>query len=412
MINRREFLGSGLKGAAALACLPDVLHLPQSRRAEPSEERILVVLQLRGGNDGLNTVVPVEDDHYRRARPTLGLRKQDLLRIDDLNRFHWSLRKTQERYARGQVAIVQRVGYPNPNLSHFSSQDYWDAGTSQEPLPDTGWLGKFCDVHLEGKLRATTMLAIGRDMVPHAMRAKRSVACAIPSLAAYRISESPRGSSARETAARRKAMQAMNAGTGEMRNQAQVNAVRAARLSIAELARVRGYRPRVQYPKTRLAQQLQLVASVIGQGIGSRFFYVTQDGYDTHVGQLESHEQLLGQFDGAVEAFLGDLERQGKLAKTLVMTISDFGRRVAESGIGPGAGTDHGAASMLLLMGGKVKGGLYGGQPELAKLDQNGNLTFATDFRQVYATVIEDWLGGNAAKVLGKPVKKLELIST
>jgi uncharacterized protein (DUF1501 family) len=425
-LDRRRFLQTSLGGAAGLAYVPDMLRTPdrQGDRRQVADRPILVVLQLRGGNDGLNTIVPFEDDAYFRARPTIALPKKSLLPLDKLNGFHPALDKLAARFGKGEVAIIQGVGYPGANLSHFRSQDIWDAGNVAEPLPSTGWLGRFCDTHLDDDFGPVTMVAVGRDRVPHAMRAVRGVACAVANAGSYRIRGGARGVAAGDANARMRAVEAMNRPAekpADERNEADrqdnkieplTDAARAARLSVAQIAAAGRFKSRAKYPGTRLAQDLRLVAQIIGHGLPTRACCVTQDGYDTHVRQLVIHERLLGQLDAALDAFLTDLAAQGNLDRTVVMTISDFGRRAAESGIGTEAGTDHGAGSMMMLVGGRVSGGIYGDQPDLSKLDTNGNLVLATDFRQVYAAVTEDWLGGESKKVLGRPFDKLKLFHT
>jgi uncharacterized protein (DUF1501 family) len=375
----------------------------------PSGERALVVVQLRGGNDGLNTVVPRDNDHYRRARPELALEPSALLPLNDDWGWHPALAHTARRFAAGGAAVVQGVGHPRPNLSHFRSQDIWDVGSVAEPRPTEGWMGRECDLALGEHPSPLAMLAFGRDVLPRAMGAKRALACAVPSIERYRVRTAPEGQ-ADAAEARRRAIEALNPGAGEPSLARLADAARAARASTTELARVARNPAKAEYPPTKLGRELALAARVLAAGLPTRFIYVTQDGYDTHVAQLGIHANLLADLDAALDAFQLDLERSGIADKVLVMTISDFGRRVAQNGVERTAGTDHGAASMMLLLGAGVRAGLHGSAPDLADLDGHGNLKHRTDFRQVYATVIEDWLGGDAPAVLGGTFAKLDLI--
>jgi uncharacterized protein (DUF1501 family) len=240
------------------------------------------------------------------------------------------------------------------------------------------------------------------------MLAKGDVACAVPDLESYRFQAPGRAAEAR---ARRRALAELNRGGASGALAEVTEAVAAAQLSIEQLQRLENVSNRVAYPRSKLGGDLALAARVLGSGMRTRFLYVTQDGYDTHVDQAHDQAELLRVLDAAIDAFLADLGALGQLERTLVMTVSEFGRRVEESGIGNEAGTDHGAASVSLLFGTALRGGVHGGQPELESLDENGNLVHRVDFRQLYATVIEDWMGGASAEVLGRPFEKLEVIA-
>jgi len=391
--------------------LPAPAWLAGSAYSARERDRVLVLVQLRGGNDGLNTVVPRDDDRYYRARPDLAIPRDQLLALDALNGLHPSLTRMARRFAGGQLRILQGVGYPGPNLSHFRSQDIWDAASVAQPLPDRGWMGEFCDHELAADASPLAMLALGRDVMPRAMRAGRSLACAVPSLERYRIRTVPQGADEAEAQARWRAIEALNAPTGDPRLAHLAGAVRAARDSIDELAQTAQVSSMAAYPDTKLGSDLALAARVIVAGLPARFIYLTQDGYDTHAHQTLTLQRLLGDLDAGLDAFLKDLTAHGALDRVLLMTISDFGRRVAQSGLGASVGSDHGAASVQFLAGGHVLPGLIGDQPDLEHLDADGNLVHCVDFRQVYAGVIEDWLGGNARAALGAHFEKVAVVS-
>ena len=403
--SRRSLLGAGAGafGLRALGAAP--------RRA--SGHRKLVVLQLFGGNDGLNTLVPFEDDDYHRARPTLRISKGAVLRLDELNGLHPNLRRLHRRALAGQLTCVQRVGYREPNLSHFKSQDIWDAALPAGRAKSTGWLGRMYDANVAGIAQRDTavgMLAVGFGTLPLSLAAKSFVAPAIRSLSGYRLRE-PRlatpGLGRRQLDLLRELAQVP---TSDERLQFVARAHRSMDRSIEELARAARPDSGVEYPRTQLGRDLQTTARVIAGGIQTSVFVVRHVGYDTHASQERRHGRLLSELDEALDAFLMDLERLGELERTVVMTTSEFGRRPVESGSAGSAGTDHGAASIALLAGGTSVGGIHGGQPQLERLDSAGNLRHATDFRALFATVIERWFDDDAERVLGARYPLLEVL--
>lgn len=361
----------------------------------------MVVVQLEGGNDGLNTIAPVEDDRYHRARPGLAIRKDAGHFLDDHHRWHPSLVQIARRFGEGQVAALQGVGVPQANLSHFTSLDTWHAGTAAQPAPPTGWLGRLADATRPADYSPLTLLALGRDVVPHALRPARGVAVAVPRLADAAIRDAPAGASDAEAAARRAALEALEQPAPGSRAERLAAGARAARRVAEELARTTDFEPRVSWPTSALARELELVVRVLERGLATRFFFVSQPGYDTHSLQAEPHALLLKDLDGALHAFLGELGARGLTERVLVMTISDFGRRVHENGLAARAGTDHGAASVQLLFGAGIEPGLHGPPPDLGALDAHGNLVTQVDFREVYAGVIERWLGAESPPILG-----------
>jgi uncharacterized protein (DUF1501 family) len=254
------------------------------------------------------------------------------------------------------------------------------------------------------------MVAFGRDVLPRSLAARRALACAVPNAATYRIQDAPNGARRERAAARRRALDALNPGDAGGRLAPLSAAVRAARASIDEIARASALPVETRYPRSGLAAQLHLAARIFAAGVPTRVVHVAQDGYDTHTSQAQGHERLLATLDAALDAFFTDLAARGLAERVLVMTISDFGRRVAENGVRETAGTDHGAASVMFLAGAGVRGGVHGVQPDLQHLDENGNLVPLVDFRSAYATVIERWLGGDAEAVLGAAFPPLPVI--
>lgn len=406
---RRGFLGACAGGSATLVTAPNWLAHAAGRAREL--DRVLVIVQLRGGNDGLNTVVPKENPLYYRARPGLGIPAAETLPLDDLHGFHPSLPRLARRYAEGGVGILRGVGYDGTNLSHFRSQDIWDSASLELPLPDRGWIGAWADESLTADASPLAMLALGRDVLPRAMRARQALACAVPSLDRYSIRAAPDGEDPAVAERRRRAIEMMNPTTSDGPLAPLSAAVRAARASIEELARTRGGKAGATYPGGKLARDLELAARVITEGLPTRFLYVTQDGYDTHANQPGPHRTLLADLDGALDAFLADLASHDALDRVLVMTISEFGRRVAQNGVGETSGSDHGAGSLQMFFGGATRPGLHGPIDDLENLDPNGNLVPKIDFRRSYATVIEDWFGGDSEAALGQAYEKVQVLS-
>ncbi len=392
-ISRRAFLG-------ACAASPALASFPP--RPADGSERVVVVVQLRGGNDGLNTVVPFEDDRYYRARPDLAIRKHDCLPLDELNGFHPSLPRLAQRFAEGGVGILRGIGAPISNLSHFRSQDIWDVASTELPMPSRGWMGAWCDEHLGPEPSPLAMLALGRNVLPRAMRAERALACAVGSLESYSIQAAPSDAAEAEMRARQRALAAMTPAPEDAGAlQPLSKAVLAARASVTALASTRKVRSGTKYPTSKLARDLSLAARVITERLPTRFIYVTQDGYDTHAFQPDPHTKLLSDLDAALNAFLDDLEAHDASKRVLVTTLSEFGRRVQQNGVGNTCGSDHGSGSTQLFFGAGARAGLQGPQPDLENLDGNGNLIPITDFRSVYAAILERWLGGGSEAALG-----------
>ena len=419
MLNRREWLGASL-AAGTLASGPRWLSRAAAQSAPAAgNDRVLVVLALRGGNDGLNTVVPFEDERYYRARPTLALPRAKLLPLDELNAFHPSLPHTARCFAEGEMTIVQGVGYPNPNLSHFRSMDIWDAAAAADPLPAQGWIGQAQDALPKAPARgrgadsAVAMLAVGPEALPRALWSSgggSGMACALPDLESYQIRSSHRRAPRRTGAARQVLLDRLHESAPDGPEQELRWGYRAARESIEELRRAGKVDLATRFPRSGLGRDLALVARVMQAGLPTRFFHVAQGGYDTHTSQLQTHKELLRELDLALDAFRREMRVQGRDQRVMVLVVSEFGRRVQESGTDSTAGTDHGAASTVMVFGGATRGGMIGEQPDLDDLDENGNLVFRTDFRRVYASVLEDWIGVDSTRVLRERFEPLELL--
>jgi uncharacterized protein (DUF1501 family) len=420
MKTRREFLKSTVLGASATWTVPLFiertfadLHAGAKDLAVQAvtgkDDTILVVLQLAGGNDGLNTVVPYLDDAYHKARPRLAKKEKDLIRLADGVGLNSSMPFLGDLYGDGGLAVVRGVGYPNPNRSHFVSTSVWETG-DPNAKSNTGWLGRYFDNACSGS-DPTIGISLNKTQ-PEAFGAMKNPGVCLSTPELYRWihgggeqAEAERffeslnapddavdGASIAEPAVGR-----VGSIVGESNLEFLERVAMDARVSSKKILEVAAkHRTKVRYDGTPVSRSLNMVARMIAGQMPTRVYYVSHGGFDTHNGQINSHDRLLGQLDGALKSFFADLREQGNADRVTVMTFSEFGRRVAENA---SSGTDHGKASCLFVAGAGVKGGLYGQQPSLTDLSQ-GDLKHSVDFRQVYATLLGDWLRTDPEAVL------------
>ncbi|MFL5342251.1 MAG: DUF1501 domain-containing protein [Gemmataceae bacterium] len=401
MQNRRDFLKAsglfawgltvpGFLGRTALAT-------PNADKAG-AKDTVLVVVQLTGGNDGLNTLIPFADPEYARLRPTIKVSKDQVKKINDSVGLHPSMTGLAELLQDNALAVVQGVGYPNPSQSHFRSMDIWQAASTAENLTE-GWVGKALK---QTPAAGAFHVAAGNESAPLALNGAPARVPSITSLEDFQLKV------AAASNADKKNQKAVIEGSAKVPTSqpglldfVQKTALNtyASSQRLQEIGK--NYQPKAPYPQTQLANRLKLAAQLIDAGLGARIFYVSIDGFDTHAnqgGQAGTHANLLGEVSGAIAAFYRDLAARGHKDRLLVMTFSEFGRRAKENG---SKGTDHGSGAPMLLVGGKVKAGAIGEHPSLTKLEM-GNLKHAIDFRQVYATVLDQWLGVSSEQVLGQ----------
>lgn len=414
---RRQFLRSGLVLASSAAALPQFLNatalgLPMPLEGLTSmpgvpEDHILVVVQLSGGNDGLNTVVPFADANYYKARPAIGIAEKNVLKLGTSGvGLHPSMTGVRELYDEGLVALVQGVGYPNPNRSHFKSMDIWHTGELSGT--GNGWLGRYFDAECcgYGKGESGTPedhnpqvgIAIGQT-APLAMQGQKIKPISFETADLFRWT----GKEAEKTLGEpydQIARAPASASVDPEGNAAFLTRTALdAQVSSDMIRKAVAAKPRVAYPGGDLSRQLQMVGSMIAAKLKTRVYYVTMGGFDTHSGQGGEngrHANLLKQFSDAMKAFQADLKAQGNHERVLTMTFSEFGRRVSQNASG---GTDHGTAAPLLLMGPMVAKGVLTDHPSLTDLDQ-GDLKYTVDFRQIYAGILEGWLKADSRKVL------------
>jgi uncharacterized protein (DUF1501 family) len=392
---RRDFL----KSATLVALAPTVpAFLARTARAAKPERdgRILVVVQLDGGNDGINTVVPFADEGYAKHRQLLRLPSQQLVKVNDQVGLHPGLADAGKLLEGGRLAIVQGVGYPNPNRSHFESMAIWNtARLDPEERTDLGWLGRAIDA--AGPAGGVPdSVFVGGGSMPVAVRGRRAVASAMTRPEDFLLD--PLAKSREGAGVDSK---------GDLAAFVQRSALDAYATADRMAAAARARDGEARYPSTGLADQLRLMARLIKGDAGTRVFYTRQAGYDTHAGQLGPHAALLRELGGALQAFLDDLTAAKLAERVTVLCFSEFGRTVKENA---SAGTDHGTAGPVFLAGPGIKSGLVGATPNLLDQDPKyGDLKVGLDFRQVYATVLEEWLGLPARAAVGGAFERLPL---
>jgi uncharacterized protein (DUF1501 family) len=413
MYSRRTFLKQSIATTGLIAWgINAPRFLSQTALATPpagkagAKDTILVVVQLTGGNDGLNTVVPFADDGYGKLRKDLRLPTDQLKKLNDQVGLHPSLDGLAGLWEDKALCVVQGVGYPNPDESHFRSMDIWQ-GASQEKSITEGWLGKALV-----RLKDTPAFHCAMDNESSPL-AFSGAPVKVPSLARLEDFQlkTLASSGSDRTAQKRVIEEAAKIGSGknggllDFVQQTAVNTYASSK-RLQELAK--NYQPKVTYPNTGLANRLKLAAQLIEADMGARVFYVTIDGFDTHANQLQTHANLLKEVSDAMTAFFKDMAARGQRDRVLMMTFSEFGRRAKENG---SKGTDHGSAAPMFLVGGKVKPGVVGAHPSLTDLYMN-KLKHHTDFRQVYAAILDQWLGVPPKEVLGGEYKAVEVFQS
>ncbi len=408
---RREFISNGISfvslGMAAPAFLANAAGASTAKNG-----KILVVVQLSGGNDGLNTVIPYTDDLYYKARPTIGIARADVVTISDKIGLNPGLASLKPIYEKGHLAIVQGAGYPNPNRSHFRSMEIWQTADPQSQMPGEGWLGKYFDEDGHLKTNPLAGINIGGEL-PRTLYSDFGSVVSMQSPETFQLQ--PVAGSER-TAEIKAFTELYSQGTMATSH---IDLIRKIGMEAytcsekikkaltvspgdgTELGSPSGATLDAAYPAgtgraSALGGNLKTVAQLIGADLGTQIFYVSAGGFDTHANQPRNHGNLLKDVADSIAAFIADLERRGRAKDVLTLVFSEFGRRVQENG---SQGTDHGAAGPMFVVGGAVKGGLYGEYPLLNDLYQ-GDLKYKVDFRQVYATVLDRWLKSPSEKIL------------
>lgn len=405
---RRDFLKQGALFVSMSLTMPSFLARTVAATSDRAisaaygRRKTLVVVQLGGGNDGLNTVIPHENAAYYAARPTIAIPKTDVLPIATGIGLHPAMAALKGRFDQGQLAVVQGVGYPNPNRSHFRAMEIWQTGEPTRP-PTEGWLGRYLDAACCGDDKPITSAAFGAvslgDTLPLTLWTEHVLVPSIGSINSFRF-QTDGGEAPDERLQHLDAFKTLYAASGStaIYDDFVKRVGRDAVETSEALQKVaRAYAPSVTYPNTGFANQLKQVAQIMDGDLGTRIFYVQMGGYDTHSNQLTDQARLLQTLSEGLDAFMKDMEGHGWGDDVAVMCFSEFGRRVAENG---SIGTDHGAAGPMFVVGPRVKGGVVGDHPSLTDLT-SGDLKHGIDFRSVYAGLIGDWLEGDSKAVLG-----------
>jgi len=413
---RREFLKTAMETSSLLAMLPTVPAI-LSRTACANEvnqspsDTILVVVQLAGGNDGLNTVVPYGDDLYAKNRHTLRLTAKDVLKIDAHLGFHPEMKGFARLFDDGLLTVIQGVGCPTPSESHITAMRAWQTGYPEHPEKDTGWLGRAADLLWDSGATDLPALFVGQISQPFTLNARRAIVPSWRSLQDGRFRALPGPDM--DLAPQRLGETSSFPQTGSQNQllefvQSRTAATYAMSRKIEQIAEdsTQG-----EYPPFPFAGTLRTIAQLIRADVGIRIFHAElggnePGGFDSHANQRDNHAALLRQLSDSVAAFANDLQRDKLLDRVLLMTFSEFGRTVAENGR---RGTDHGAAAPMFLVGGKTKGGLVGPPPSLSELEKGG-LKHQIDFRQVYATLLDSWRGIASSMILGQSFEPLKLL--
>ena len=371
-MKRREFLSFAVAGGT-LAWLP----LPTSAAA--NYQKLLILVELKGGNDGLNTVIPYADAQYAALRPRLAVARDQVLQLDENTGLNPALSPLIPLWNAGEVAVVQGVGYPSANLSHFRSIEIWDTASKSSEYLQTGWLTRaFAQAPVPRAYAADAVVVGSAEMGPFSGGGTRTIALTNTEQFLQQAKLAVASGQAHNTALNhilRVEQDIVQAATGLNTNQAF----------------------RTVFPQTAFGNAIRTAAQVVASRAGVAALKVSLNGFDTHSGQSGTHTRLLKDLAEGLAALKGALSEIGRWDDTLIATYAEFGRRPRENA---SAGTDHGTASAHFVLGGQVKGGLYGQRPALDRLDGNGNLSFAVDFRDIYATVLERWWGVSASVAL------------
>jgi uncharacterized protein (DUF1501 family) len=398
LIKRKEFLQFGSLATASVL-VPKFLKAFEAGNLVPPGNNVLVILQLSGGNDGLNTVIPYRNDLYYKARPRIGIEKNKVLSLTDEAGLHPALTGLKELYDNGSLGILNNVGYPNLDRSHFRSMDIWHTGSDSREYWTTGWLGRYLDAQCKGCDKPTYALELD-DTLSLAMKGEEAKAIAM---------KDPKRLFG--TANQRFFKEVMMQYKDEPGEQPADYLYKTLSETISSadyiFEKSKLHPSQADYPKTELGQSFKTIASLIFSDINTKVYYVSLGSFDTHINQQIQQQNLFTQMNDAVKAFVKDLKDNGRFNDVLLMTFSEFGRRVSQNASG---GTDHGTANNMFLIGGGLKQkGIINTLPDLADLDE-GDLKYKVDFKNVYATVLKKWLGADDAAILKKKHDYLEFV--
>ena len=396
VIKRREFLQAGSLATASFM-LPKFLKAFERPMMVPPGNKVMVVIQFSGGNDGLNTVIPVRNDIYYKERPKLGIQKDQSLLITDEVGLNPALEAFKGLYDDGSLAIMNSVGYPNPDRSHFRSMDIWQSASASNEYVNTGWLGRYLDAQCKGCDKPTQAVELD-DVLSLALKGEESKGLAFKD--PKRLYNSAAGKYFKEIDADHQA--------GEQTIDYLYKTMSETLSSADYIYQQSKAHPSGEaYPNTELGKDLKTIASLIFSDINTKVYYVSLGSFDTHVNQDNQQKRLFTELNDAVKAFANDLKKNNRFQDVMMMTFSEFGRRVSQNASG---GTDHGTANnMFFISGGLKQKGILNAMPDLADLNE-GDLKHKVDFKNVYATVLNKWLGADDKMILGSKFDYLNFI--
>jgi len=398
LLKRKQFLQIGSLATASMM-LPKFMKAFEAPQVVPPGNKVMVILQLSGGNDGLNTVIPVRNDIYYKVRPKLGISRENALLLTDEAGLHPALTGFKDLYDNGSLGILNNVGYPNPDRSHFRSMDIWHSASDSDKFVDTGWLGRYLDAQCAGCDKPTQALELD-DMLSMAMKGEQVKGLAMKD--PRRLFNTSNEKFFREVIKNHQ----------DDHNEQPVDYLyktMAETMSSADyiFKQSKVHPTSTVYPTTDIGNSFKTIASLIFSDINTKVYYLSLGSFDTHVGQDGQQRRLFTEMNAAISAFVKDLQQNNRFQDVMLMTFSEFGRRVAQNASG---GTDHGTANnMFFISGGLKQKGLLNAMPDLNDL-KNGDLQHKVDFKNVYATLLNKWLGADDRKILGKELSYLDFV--
>ncbi len=397
MGSRRDFIKQSIFASGALMTPNFLGAINWLNPDEISGYKNVIIIQLSGGNDGLNTVVPFNNDIYYKLRPTLGIKKDKVLKLNDELGLHYKMTALKELYDQGELSVINGVGYPNPNRSHFRSMDIWHTGSNSNQYLSTGWLGRYLDANGE---HPHEVLEVNNSM-SLALKGVTGSGMAVDN--PKTLYDTTRDPFFKDVLDAHNSTMLSDDNLGYLYKTMQDTFSSAD--YIYNTSKI--YKSKMEYPSNQFAKKLKQISGLIISGLKTRVYYVSLGGFDTHVWQGATQERLLEMYSEGVGALVKDLKKNKRFDDTLIFTFSEFGRRVEQNA---SQGTDHGTANNVFVIGGKLKKkGVYNAMPSLLDLDQ-GDLKYSIDFREIYATILGKWLDVKSEKVLLKNYSTLSFI--